>query len=174
MKLRRKQFNNLWKGLLLVIPFMALGAYLYASAPNVTINLGTAGNFGLLAGSGITNVSPATTILGDVGSSPTPTVIGILPSQVMGTLYLMSNPATVQAQTDLTAAYNQAAGATCNTVLTGTDLGGLTLVPGVYCFSSSAGLTGTLTLDGQGDPMAQWVFQIGSTLTTATNSTVSL
>ena len=58
--------------------------------------------------------------------------------------------------------------------MTGTDLGGLTLVPGVYCFSSSALLTGTLTLDAQGDPNAQWVFQIGSTLTTATDSTVSI
>ena len=113
-------------------------------------------------------------ILGDVGSSPTPTVTGLTQSQVHGTLYTRSNPATAQAQTDLTVGYNQAAGASCGTDLTGTDLGGLTLVPGVYCFSSSALLTGTLTLDGQGDASAQWVFQIGSTLTTATNATVSL
>jgi hypothetical protein len=46
------------------------------------------------------------------------------------------------------------------------------LGPGVYCFSSSAGLTGTLTLDAHGNPDSQWVFQIGSTLTTATNSKV--
>jgi len=174
MNLRGKQITNFRKGILLVIPFLALGAYLYASTPNVSILLGTSGNFGLLAGSGITNVSSATTILGDVGSSPTPAVTGLLQTQVTGTLYLNPNPATAQAQTDLTIAYNQAAGAPCGTDLTGTDLGGLTLVPGVYCFSSSAGLTGTLTLDGQGDPMAQWVFQIGSTLITATNATVSL
>ena len=56
--------------------------------------------------------------------------------------------------------------------LTGQNLGGLTLTPGVYSFSSSAQLTGTLTLDAQGDPNALFVFQIGSTLTTASNSSV--
>jgi len=159
---------------ILIIMALALGSYAYSGGPNVAINLGTADNFGVLAGSGITNASAATFINGDVGSSPTPSVTGILQSQVNGTLYLNPDPATAQAQTDLIVAYNQAAGAPCGTVLTGTDLGGLTLVPGVYCYSSSALLTGTLTLDGQGDPNAQWVFQIGSTLTTATNSTVSL
>ncbi|MBA3914129.1 MAG: DUF3494 domain-containing protein [Acidobacteriales bacterium] len=144
------------------------------AGPNVAINLGTATNFGLLAGSGITNASAQTTITGDVGSSPNPAVTGLTASQVNGTLYTAPDPATDQAQLDLTVAYDEAAGAPCGTVLTGTDLGGLTLVPGVYCFSSSAQLTGTLTLDGQGDPNAQWVFQIGSTLTTATDSSVLL
>jgi hypothetical protein len=146
----------------------------FASATNVPINLGTAANFGLLAGSGITNVSSATYITGDVGSAPTPAVTGLLGSQVDGILYLNPSPATTQAQIDLTVAYNEAAGAACGTNLTGQDLGGLTLVPGVYCFSSSASLTGTLTLDAQGNPNAQWVFQIGSTLITAVNSTVSI
>lgn len=59
-------------------------------------------------------------------------------------------------------------------VLTGQDLGGLTLVAGVYCFSSSAQLTGTVTLDAQGDPDAVFIFQIGSTLTTASGSNVNL
>ena len=56
--------------------------------------------------------------------------------------------------------------------LTGQDLGGLTLTPGVYFFSSSAGLTGTLTLNAEGNPNASFVFQIGSTLTTASASAV--
>ena len=146
----------------------------FASAPNVPINLGTSANFGILAGSGITNVSSATMITGDVGSAPTPSVTGLLASQVNGILYLNPDPATTQAQIDLTVAYNEAAGAPCGTNLTGQDLGGLTLVPGVYCFSSSAMLTGTLTLNAQGNSNAQWVFQIGSTLTTAVNSTVSI
>jgi ethanolamine utilization microcompartment shell protein EutL len=145
-----------------------------ASTPNVPINLGTSANFGLLAGSGITNVSSATMITGDVGSAPTPAVTGLLASQVNGTLYLNPDPATTQAQVDLTVAYNQAAGAPCGTDLTGQDLGGLTLVPGVYCFSSSALLTGTLTLDAQGNENSQWIFQMGSTLTTAVNSTVTI
>lgn len=150
------------------------GATNVPSAPNVPINLGTAANFALLAGSGITNVSSATYITGDVGSAPTPAVTGLLQSQVDGILYLNPSPATTQAQVDLTVAYNEAAGAACGTNLTGQNLGGLTLVPGVYCFSSSALLTGTLTLDAQGNANAQWVFQIGSTLTTAVNSTVSI
>jgi hypothetical protein len=162
---------------LIVLPLLMVGLHAYARTQadaKVTINLGTATNFGLLAGSGITNASPATMITGDVGSSPTPTITGLTQSQVDGILYTTSNPATAQAQADLTVGYDQAAGAVCGTDLTGTDLGGLTLVPGVYCFSSSAILTGTLTLDGQGNANAQWIFQIGSTLTTATNSTVSL
>jgi hypothetical protein len=58
--------------------------------------------------------------------------------------------------------------------LTGQNLGGMTLTPGAYCFSSSAGLTGTLTLDGQGNAGAVWVFQIGSTLVTASGSNVNI
>jgi len=163
------------RSILLVFAVLALGTYppVFGST-NVTVNLGTATNFAVLAGSGITNVSSATYITGDVGSSPNPSVTGLLASQVDGTLYLTASPVTAQAQTDLTVGYNQAAGAPCGTDLTGTNLGGLTLVPGVYCFSSSALLTGTLTLDGQGNPNSQWIFQIGSTLTTSTNASVSL
>jgi hypothetical protein len=155
--------------LLASVLFVAGAQYTHAQT---VVNLGTAGNFGVLAGSGITNVSAATRIIGDVGSSPTPSVTGLKRSQVKGKLYLHSNPATAQAQTDLTTGYNDAASASCGTNLTGMDLGGLRLVPGVYCFSSSAQLTGTLTLDAQGDPNSEWIFQIGSTLTTASSSAV--
>jgi len=150
-----------------VLLLLEIGAF-----AQTDINLGTADNFALLAGSGITNVSAHTYIIGDVGSSPTPAITGLTQSQVKGILYLVADPATAQAQSDLTVAYNQAAGAPCGQDLTGQDLGGLTLVPGVYCFSSSAGLTGTLTLQTNGDTDAQWIFQMGSTLTTASNSRV--
>jgi hypothetical protein len=80
---------------------------------------------------------------------------------------------TQGAKNDLTTAYNNAAGQACDSNVTGQDLGSLTLTPGVYCFDSSAGLTGTLTLDAVGDPNAVWIFQLGSTLTTASNSAVS-
>lgn len=146
----------------------------HAYAAPVNIDLGTAANFAVLAGSGITNATPGTMINGDVGSSPTPAVTGLTPGDVNGHLYLISDPATAQAQSDLTVAYNAAAGAPVDTNLTGQDLGGMILAPGVYSFASSAGLTGILTLDGQGDPNAQWIFQIGSTLTVATDSSVSL
>jgi hypothetical protein len=156
--------------LLLLLSLLAVNAYA------VTVNLGTASTFGLLAGSGVTNTG-SSVIDGDVGSSPTPAVTGFPPGIVIGTLYTTPNAVTAQAQTDLTTAYNTAAGATPTMTLTGTDLGtynaGNPLGPGVYFFASSAQLTGNLTLDGQGNPNAQWIFQIGSTLTTATNSTVS-
>ena len=148
--------------LLLVLLSLAIGAF-----AQTNINLGSADNFAVLAGSGITNVSAHTFIIGDVGSSPTPAVTGITQSQVRGILYLTPDPATVQAQTDLTGAYVEAVNAPCTTDLTGQDLGGLTLGPGVYCFSSSAQLTGNLTLDAHGNTKAQWIFQMGSTLTTA-------
>ncbi len=155
--------------LLLVLSSLEIGAF-----AQTDITLGTANNFALLAGSGITNVSAHTFIIGDVGSSPTPAITGLTQSQVQGILYLVADPATAQAQTDLTGAYTEAANAPCTTDLTGQDLGGLTLGPGVYCFSSSAGLTGTLTLDAHGNTKAQWIFQMGSTLTTASNSRVNI
>ena len=69
-------------------------------------------------------------------------------------------------------AYNDLAGQACDTNLTGQDLGGKTLTPGVYCFNTSAQLTGDLVLDAQGNPAAVWIFQMGSTLTTASNASV--
>jgi len=157
-----------------VLSLFGIGAYAQTDSDTLKINLGTADKFALLGGSGITNVSAQTYIIGDVGSSPTPKITGLKQSQVKGHLYLKANPATAQAQKDLTVAYNEVAGAPCGTDLTGKDLGGMRLRPGVYCFSSSAGLTGTLTLDAHGNPESQWIFQIGSTLTTATNSKVVL
>ena len=73
-----------------------------------------------------------------------------------------------------TTAYNILAGQSVTSNLTGQDLGGLTLTPGVYFFSSSAQLTGTLTLDFLSNPNALFVFQIGSTLTTASGSSVNV
>ena len=90
-----------------------------------------------------------------------------------GTIHAADDVA-LQAQSDLTIAYNTAAGLPCTANLTGQDLGGLVLTPGAYCFSSSAQLTGTLTLDAQGDAEADFVFKTGSTLTTASASTVVL
>ena len=80
----------------------------------------------------------------------------------------------LQAQSDLTIAYNDAAGRAPNTTYLGVkDLGGQTLTPGVYKADAFA-ITGTLTLDAQGDPNAVWIFQAGSTLITAPDSRVVL
>ena len=97
---------------------------------------------------------------------------GFPPGTVTGTI--LTGAAAAGPQADNLTAYGVLAGEACGDNLTGTDLGGLTLAPGVYCFSSSAQLTGTLTLDAGGDPNAAWVFQIGSTLTTASKASVVL
>ena len=145
-----------------------------ASAAPSPVNLGTAGGFAVLGGQTVTNTGPSV-ITGDLGVSPGSSVTGFPPGVVSppGTIH-MADAVALQAQTDLTVAYNTAAGLPCTADLTGQNLGGLTLTPGVYCFSSSAQLTGTLTLNGLGDPEADFVFQTGSTLTTASASTVLL
>lgn len=144
-----------------------------SSAWGQTVPLATAGDFGVLAGSAITNTG-ATTITGDLGISPSnaSSVTGFPPGIVTGTTHFADGVA-LQAQNDLTTAYNNAAGRPCGTTIAA-DLGGSTLVPGVYCSASSIGLTGTVTLDAQGDPAAVFIFQAGSTLTTASNATVAI
>jgi hypothetical protein len=132
--------------------------------------LGAAGPFAVLGASTVTNTGP-TVVNGDLGVSPGSAVVGFPPGVVTGTIHA-ADAVALAAQNAVVTAYNQLAGQACDVNLTGIDLGGLTLTPGVYCFSSSAQLTGTLTLDGQGNPGAVWVFQIGSTLTTASGSSV--
>lgn len=144
-----------------------------ASSPSFAqIPLGTAQNFGALGGSAVTNTGP-TVVTRNVGVSPGSSVTGFPPGVVIGTIH-SADATSAQAQTDLTTAYNAASGIPCNTNLTGQNLGGLTLTPGVYCFDSSAALTGTLTLDLQGNADAFFLFKIGSTLTTASGSAVVL
>jgi len=139
--------------------------------PQLPVNLGTANSFAVLAGSTITNTGP-TTINGDIGVSPGSAITGFPPGIVSGTIHA-TDAVALQAQTDLTIAYNDAAGREPVTVVAG-DLVGLTLVPGVYKSASSLLLTGTLTLDAQGAPNAVFIFQMGSTLTTASASNVNL
>ncbi|MEA2178415.1 MAG: hypothetical protein QOG77_1712, partial [Solirubrobacteraceae bacterium] len=149
----------------------------FAAAPiaaqAAAVNLGTATPFVVLGGQSVTNTGPSV-LNGSLGVSPGTSLVGFgLPAVVNGPTH--NNDAVASgAQADLTTAYNVAAGEPPAAVLTGQDLGGMTLVAGAYAFSSSAGLTGALTLDAQGNPNAQFVFQIGSTLTTASASSVVL
>jgi type VI secretion system secreted protein VgrG len=133
--------------------------------------LGTADGFAVLAGSTVTNTGD-TVLTGNLGVWPGDAVTGFPPGVIVnGTIYAGDAVAS-QAQDDLTTAYNTLAGEAFNVDLTGQDLGGMTLTPGVYHFDSSAFLTGALTLDAQGDPDARFDFQMGSTLITSTNSSV--
>jgi len=133
--------------------------------------LGTAQSYAVLAGSTVTNTGPSV-IVGDLGVSPGSAVTGFPPGLVSGGAIHAADAAALSAQSALTTAYNSAAGQSCTLDLTGQDLGGQVLTPGVYCFSSSAQLTGALTLNAQGNPNALFIFKIGSTLTTASNSSV--
>ncbi len=134
--------------------------------------LGTTQTFAVLGGSTVTNTG-ATVLNGDLGVWPGLAITGFPPGVVNGTTHA-GDAVALQAQSDLVTAYNDLAGQACDTDLTGQNLGGLTLPAGVYCFSTSAQLTGTLTLDAQGDANAVFVFQIGSTLTTASSSVVQI
>lgn len=135
------------------------------------ITLGTASSFAVLGGSTVTNTG-ATVISGNLGVYPGTAITGFPPGIVNGTIHA-TDAVAQQAQVDALTAYNALAGSGPITqTLTGQDLGGLTLTPGVYFFSSSAGLTGTLTLDAEGNPDSLFIFQIGSALTTASNSSV--
>ncbi len=142
-----------------------------AWAIGTPVDLGTAGTYSVLGGQTVTNTGPS--VLSDnVGVSPGTAITGFPPGVALGDTHAADAHA-LQAQSDLTIAYNDAAGQAPDESISG-DLGGLTLEPGVYNASSSIGLTGTVTLDAQGDPDAVFIFQVGSTLTTASASTVAL
>lgn len=155
----------------LAVPlFIALA---YGPAPGLaTPILGTAEAFAVLGASTVTNTG-ATTITGDLGLYPGTSYTGSATVTQTGTVHLTDGVAE-QAQIDNTTAYNALKNLVPTTVLTGTDLGGLTLTSGVYFFASSAQLTGTLTLDAEGDDNPFWVFQIGSMLTTGSGSAVTI
>ena len=167
-----------------LIPLTFAGNVVAASPP--TVGLGTAESFAVLAGSSVTDV-PNSAITGDVGVSPSGWVPGLTCSEVTGTIYSVdgSGPAPCRvtnpgllttAKNDLTAAYVDAAGRIPDTTFAATDnqLGGQTLVAGVYRFGSAttANLIGNLTLNG--DASSVWIFQATSTLVAASSSTVTL
>src|SRR5690606_30430847 len=111
---------------------------------------------------------------GDLGLAPGISVTGFPPGVVVNGTIHVNDGVAIQAQADAAVAYGVLAGLAPTANLTGVDLGGMTLGPGVYFFASSAQLTGLLTLDGQGQTDPEFVFQIGSTFTSASNSSVVL
>ena len=142
-----------------------------ASATATALDLGTAGSYSVLGGASVTNTGSSVLAL-DVGVSPGTAISGFPPGLSNGTTHA-GDAHALQAQSDLVIAYDAAAGQAPDANIDG-DIGGRTLVPGVYKGASSIGLTGPLTLDAEGDPNAVFVFQIGSALTTATSSSVEL
>jgi len=149
-------------------------AALPVAAQAAAVNLGTASPFVVLGGAAVTNTGPSV-LKGDLGVSPGTSLTGFGSATILGATHENDGVAS-QAQADSTTAYNVAAGQPVppQNDLTGTNLGNRILTPGAYGYSSSAGLTGTLTLDAQGDPNAQFVFVIGTTLITESASSVVL
>jgi Ice-binding-like len=162
-------------GIALCFVFTAIMVAIPIAANAAPVGLATAQPFVVLGGAGVTN-SGSSVLNGDLGVTPGTSLSGFgAPAVVNGATH-DNDAVAAQAQADLTTAYNVAAGQPIapGNDLTGVDLGGLTLSPGAYGYSTSAQLTGQLTLDAHGDPSAQFVFVIGSTLTTASASSVIL
>ena len=136
--------------------------------PPSLVNLLTAAPNGIMAGTAVTCITGGT-INANVSISPGNTITGFGPCVITGVQHL-ADAVALQGQIDLTAAYNTLFGLPCppaNAIVA--DLGGTTKPAGVYCTASSIGVTGTLTLDGGGDPNATFVFQAGTSLITAGN-----
>jgi hypothetical protein len=143
-----------------------------AVAAQATVGLGTAAPFAVLAGTTVTNTGPSV-ITGDVGVSTGSAITGFPPALVSGGSLHADDSVAIQAKTDLGTAFVTAAGLPSTQTISA-DLGGTTLVAGVYTAPSSMGLTGTVTLNGQGNAGSVFVFQAGSTLTSNVGSTVAL
>ena len=172
--------NIINKELKFALPLLV--ALACGASPAVAVPfLGTAEIFSVLGASTVTNTG-STTLWGDLGVYPGNSITGQesitingQPALTTGSVYVHAADAVAQqAQADALTAYNTLAGMSSTNDLTGQDLGGLTLTPGIYTFNSTAQLTGTLTLDFLGDPSALFVFQIGTALTTASAAVVDV
>lgn len=168
-----KKLSNLFILAMLLVVAGGRSPKALASTNAVAPPLGTAANFVALASSTLTNTGPGV-FVGNVGVSPGTEITGFPPGIMHGGTLYFGGAVPMQAQNDANIAYNDLAGEPCNVNLTSQDLGGMTLTPGVYCFDTSAQLTGDLVLDGLNNPLAVWVFQTGSTLTTASGASVRL
>lgn len=156
-----------WKGWLAMALMVASSAQA-AVAPS----LGTADAFAVLGSSTVTNTGP-TVVNGNLGIYPGSAITGFPPGILNGTPHT-NNAVALQAHSDAITAYNQLAAQPINFDRSGVDLAGLTLVPGVHGFNSTAQLTGQLSLDAQSNPAAVFVIKVASALTVASGSSVVL
>ena len=168
----RNAFQKCAAWIAFMIPFAA-----FLLSPSVAlaglITLGSAQSFAVLGSSTVTNTGP-TTIVGNLGLYPGSSITDLADITLTGTVH-NDDAVAAAAQTDLAAAYAALALSTGASDLSGQDLGTVgMLTPGVYSFSSSAQLTGTLTLNAQGNPNARFVFLIGTALTTANDAIVDV
>ncbi len=161
-----KKLSSALLCLTLIVPLQA------GPSGQLPVVLGAASTYSVLGASTVTSTGP-TIVNGDVGLSPGTAVTGFPPGLVVGGMIHASDIPAGAAQAALTTAYLDAAGRTGAVGLIG-DLGGQTLTPGLYQATTTQGLTGTLRLDGQGNPNSVFIFQIGTALTTASGSQIIL
>jgi hypothetical protein len=159
--------------LVLAVMFSGTGGVALASVlVSPARGLGSAASFEVLGGSTVTNTG-ASVVAGDLGVAPGTTITGFPPGIVTdGGATHAGDALALQAQSDVALSYNSSAGQPCNVHLADRELGGKTLTPDVYCFTSLAQLTGQLVLDAQGNTAAVWIIQIPGGLSTANNSSV--
>jgi len=153
---------------------LALGLALSAgSEAQDLVSLGSAAFFGALGATTVVNTG-LTYVIGNVGVYPGSAIVGFNPQGLGGYSGTKesSSPSATEAQSDAHLAYSYITSLAPDDVLSGRNLGGLTLTPGVYDFATTATLTGNLTLDTGGDPSAQFVFRMGTTLTTSALSQI--
>ena len=146
--------NNIISNLYIAFSTLFFALILFVSlsmkAKADPLTLGQASFFGVLAGSTVTNTG-SSIIYGNVGVSPETAITGFPPGILIGGVFHLNDALAVQAQVDLTAAYNVLLNEVFTQDLTGQDLGNRTLTPGIYHFATSAQLTGALVLDALGD-----------------------
>jgi Ice-binding-like len=163
--------SGLTASLILTVTMAVLAAAQGAANAATAPPLGSASSYAVLAATTVTSTGP-TVVDGDLGLSPGTAVTGFPPGTVNGTEH-PGDTAAAAAQTDLTTAYNNAAGQS-PTVTGLSSISNQTFTPGVYNASSGLLVNGTVTLDGQGDQNSVFIFQIGSALTTASATVIDL
>jgi len=157
----------------LVVPVVFLVASMIVPSTSLAAappDLGTADNYAIVANTTITNTG-VSLIAGNLALVG-PSVTGM--GGVVTGRSDIGNAAAARAENDVLSGHHDATGSGPATEMSGVDLGGKTLGPGIYHFGSSAALHGTLTLDGEGASNPTFIIQIGSTLTTGTGARVRL
>ena len=134
--------------------------------------LGTTAQFAIFTSVGAFTSTGATSVTGDIGTN-VGAFTGFPPGTVVGQIHV-ADSASAQAATDAFSLYGSLSTIGCGNVITSPIGNGKILTPGVYCIGGAATLNGNLILDGQGNPDAIFIFQIGGAFSTSALSNITL